>query len=118
MARTCRQVRAETYLRYLSQQTVVFQCHTFKRYMALFTAEQLNAIRKVHVYQSDAEAVGFWEAIGTLGSLEYLPFRAYRTRTNLEAVVSISQSKLKSLFVGHTVEFEVLKPYELWPWMV
>jgi hypothetical protein len=116
VAMTCRQIRAETYLRYLSQQTVLFQRGTFRRYMALFTAEQRNAIRKVHVYQNDAEAAGFWEAVGTLGSLEYVAFRLYRPRTNVKAVVSVSRARLERLARGRTVEFEALTEYELWPW--
>jgi hypothetical protein len=116
VAMTCRQICAETYLRYLSQQTVLFQRGTFGRYMALFTAEQRNAIRKIHVYQNDTEAAGFWEAVGTLGSLEYVAFRLYKPRTNVKAVVSVSRAKLERLAGGRTVEFEALTEYELWPW--
>lgn len=112
---TCRQIRAETYLRYLSQQNFSFRCDSFRWHMALFTAEERNVICKIHVYQSDTEADGFWEAIGTLGSLEYLAFRLYRPRTNLGAVVSVSQARLER-FGGRTVEFEALTEYELWPW--
>ncbi|KAG9204152.1 hypothetical protein G6514_001790 [Epicoccum nigrum] len=108
VARTCRQIRAETYLRFLSQQTTVFRRRSFMRSIALFGAEPRNAIRKLRVYQFDLDAAGFWEAIGTLGSLEHFALVIHRKETNREDMISFCQFMLNSVVVGHRVEFEAL----------
>jgi hypothetical protein len=108
VARACRQIRAETYLRFLSQQTIVFRRRTFMRSVALFGAEPRNAIGKLRIYQIDLDAAGFWEAIGTFGSLEHFALVIHRKETNLEDLISFCQFMLNSVVVGHRVEFEAL----------
>lgn len=67
---TCRQLRAETYLRYLSQQTFYFKKYRFQEHLALFTGEQQALIRHVRIYGEDTETFFFWDAVWYLRSIE------------------------------------------------
>jgi hypothetical protein len=67
---TCRQLRAETYLRYMSEQTFYFERRHFQRHLTLFNGEQLALIRKVRIYGEDTEAYFFWDIVWYLRSIE------------------------------------------------
>ena len=67
---TSRQLRAETYLRYMSQQTFYFKQYRFQEHLSLFTGEQQALIRHVRIYGEDTETFFFWDAVWYLRSIE------------------------------------------------
>ena len=109
---TCRLMRAELSLRFLGQQTIEFRRGFFKKWMAKnFTADQHGAIRKVRVYESDANRSTFWKDMEKLSALEKLVLIVEVHENMAKArnrVMGFFSNKLNSI-IGHKVEFEVLE---------
>lgn len=115
----CRQIRAETYLRYLTQNLIQFRGRqSFKRWIEAFAAEEHEALRSIRVFENDAHVPGFWEDVGKLRGLEKVVLYVTRDdedageQKNREMVISFFSNKLNSA-VGHKVKLEVLWS-EMW----
>jgi hypothetical protein len=114
MGTTCRLMRVELNLEFLGQQTIEFSRRFFRKWMAVFTAEQHQAIRKVRVYASDAreDMDGFWDEAAKLGALEkFVLIVDAHERMQAKArdrVMGFFSGMLNSV-IGHKVEFEVLE---------
>lgn len=110
----CRQIRAETYLRYLTQNLIRFGGRqSFKRWMEASAAEEHEALRSIHVFEDDAHVPGFWGDVGKLRGLEKVVLSVTKDhedaveQKNPEMVISFFSNKLNSA-VGHKVELEVV----------
>lgn len=113
MGTTCRLMRAELNLAFLSQQTIEFRRRFFKKWMANFTADQHQAIRKVRIYESETRQgmEGFWNNVAKLGALEKFVLIVDAHEGMAKArnrVMGFFSNKLNCV-IGHKVEFEVLE---------
>ena len=113
MGTTCRLMRVELNLAFLSQQTIEFKRGFFRRWMSVFTAEQLQAIRKVRIFESDSRKgmEGFWNDVAKLGALEKFVLIVDVHEGMAKArnrVMGFFSNKLNNA-VGHKVDFEVLE---------
>jgi hypothetical protein len=107
-------MRVELNLEFPGQQTIEFRRRFFRKWMAVFTAEQHQAIRKVRVYASDAreDIDDFWDDAAKLGALEkFVLIVDAHERMQAKArdrVMGFFSGMLNSV-IGHKVEFEVLE---------
>ena len=113
MGTTCRLMRVELNLAFLSQQTIEFRRRFFRKWMSVFIAEQHQAIRKVRIYESEARQgmEDFWNDVAKLGALEKFVLIVDVHEGMAKArnrVMGFFSNKLNSV-VGHKVEFEVLE---------
>lgn len=113
MGTTCRLMRVELNLAFLSQQTIEFRRGFFKRWMANFTTDQHQAIRKVRIYESESRQgmENFWDDVAKLGALEKFVLVVDVHEGMAKArnrVMGFFSNKLNSV-VGHKVEFEFLE---------
>lgn len=113
MGTTCRLMRVELNLAFLSQQTIEFRRGFFRRWMSVFIAEQHQAIRKVRIYESEARQgmERFWNDVAKLDALEKFVLIVDAHEGMAKArnrVMGFFSNKLNCI-VGHKVEFEVLE---------
>jgi hypothetical protein len=110
---TCRQVRAETYLRYMAEQTFYFERRHFQQHLALFNGEQLALIRNVRLYGEDTEAYFFWDIVWYLRSIENFVV-ILDGEEDWGAVVRELRRGLKGLGLAREVQVQAMRLDHVW----